>query len=48
MKKKIIIAIIIVILLIILFFVIRTINNSKIFKQIENTLSDKFKTKIAK
>ena len=40
MKKKIIIAIIIVILLIILFFVIRTINNSKIFKQIENAIAN--------
>lgn len=39
MKKKIIIAIIIVILLIILFFVIRTINNLRIFKQIENAIS---------
>lgn len=40
MKKKIIIAIIIVILLIILFFVIRTINNSRIFKQIENAIAE--------
>ena len=40
MKKKICIAIIIVILVIALFFIIRTINNAKVFNQIENAILD--------
>lgn len=40
MKKKICIAIIIVILVIALFFIIRSINNAKVFYQIENAILD--------